>query len=128
MGRRFTIVTDHKALQCLQTMQNAKPRLTRWALVVQPFDSPARTYAHAAMRMDCQGRHGWMKILLTHHPLLQSRRRRGKCWEVLSPTAWSHTFELMTTRPDARDCLHAPARTDSAILNGPITSLHHLTI
>ena len=38
IGRHFEIVTDHRALQYLQSMKNANPRLTRWALAVQPFD------------------------------------------------------------------------------------------
>ena len=38
IGRHFEIVTDHRALQYLQSMKNANPRLTCWALAVQPFD------------------------------------------------------------------------------------------
>ena len=37
VSRRFSIVTDHRALQFLSTMKNSNPRLTRWALAVQPF-------------------------------------------------------------------------------------------
>ena len=37
VGRHFKIVTDHRALQYLQTMKNANPCLTRWALAIQPF-------------------------------------------------------------------------------------------
>ena len=37
IGRKFVVVTDHKALRYLSTMSNANPRLTCWALAVQPF-------------------------------------------------------------------------------------------
>ena len=37
IGQEFTIVTDHRALKYLQEMKNANPRLTRWALAIQPF-------------------------------------------------------------------------------------------
>jgi len=52
VGRKFTIITDHKALKYLQTMQNANPRLTRWALATQPFDftvthRPGRLHSNA---------------------------------------------------------------------------------
>ena len=61
VGRRFTIVTDHKALQYLQTMQNANPRLTRWALAIQPFDfqvthRPGRLHSNA----DGLSRQAWL--------------------------------------------------------------------
>ena len=38
VGRPFEIVTDHRALQYLSTMRNSNPRLTRWALALQPFE------------------------------------------------------------------------------------------
>ena len=38
VGRPFQIVTDHQALKYLNTMKNSNPRLTRWALAIQPFD------------------------------------------------------------------------------------------
>ena len=38
IGRKFPVVTDHRALSYLQSMQNANGRLTCWALVLQPFD------------------------------------------------------------------------------------------
>lgn len=38
VGKKFRVITDHRALKYLQTMQNANPRLTRWALAIQPFD------------------------------------------------------------------------------------------
>jgi transposase InsO family protein len=38
VGRPFEIVTDHRALQYLNTMKNSNPRLTRWALAIQPFE------------------------------------------------------------------------------------------
>ena len=37
LGAHFTLVTDHRALTSLQTMRNDNPRLTRWALALQPF-------------------------------------------------------------------------------------------
>ena len=52
VGRHFKIVTDHRALQYLQTMKNANPRLTRWALAIQPFyytivHRPGRLHSNA---------------------------------------------------------------------------------
>ena len=38
VGRQFQVITDHKALKYLHTMKNANPRLTRWALAIQPFE------------------------------------------------------------------------------------------
>ena len=38
VGQRFTIVTDHRALQYLHTMHNSNARLTRWTLAMQPFE------------------------------------------------------------------------------------------
>ena len=35
-GQSFVIQTDHQPLAWLQRMRNANPRLTRWALAVQP--------------------------------------------------------------------------------------------
>ena len=63
VGRKFTIVTDHRALQYLQTMQNANPRLTRWALALQPFDfqvthRPGRMHTNA----DGLSRQAWPDI------------------------------------------------------------------
>ena len=37
LGTEFTIVTDHGALQHLKTIKHGGPRLTRWALALQPF-------------------------------------------------------------------------------------------
>ena len=61
------IVTDHKALQYLQTMQNANPRLTRWALAIQPFDfqvihRPGRMHSNA----DGLSRQAWPDDDMAH--------------------------------------------------------------
>ena len=37
LGADFVVVTDHSALTFLTTMKNGGPRLTRWALALQPF-------------------------------------------------------------------------------------------
>ena len=37
LGADFTIVTDHGALKHLSTIKHGGPRLTRWALALQPF-------------------------------------------------------------------------------------------
>ena len=37
IGKEFVIVTDHQALQYLDSMRNSNPRLIRWALALQPF-------------------------------------------------------------------------------------------
>ena len=38
IGSVFTIVTDHAALKSLQTTTKSGPRVTRWALALQPFN------------------------------------------------------------------------------------------
>ena len=38
MGRKFTLITDHKPLQYLMTMKKDKDKLTRWALQLQQYD------------------------------------------------------------------------------------------
>ena len=38
LGCHFTLITDHKALQHLQTMDNSNQRLIRWSLVLQQYD------------------------------------------------------------------------------------------
>ena len=37
VGRHFSVVTYHRALRYLEKMKNSNPRLTRWALAVQPY-------------------------------------------------------------------------------------------
>jgi len=37
LGVRFALITDHKALQHLQTMDNSNQRLIRWPLAVQQY-------------------------------------------------------------------------------------------
>ena len=68
-GRNFTIVTDHKALQYLQTMRNANARLTRWALALQPFTftvthRPGRAHGNA----DGLSRQAWVNEQATDIP------------------------------------------------------------
>ena len=38
LGRRFTIQTDHRALEWLQNSREKNGRLTRWSLALQPYD------------------------------------------------------------------------------------------
>ncbi len=38
LGRRFTIVTDHRALEWLDRLQESNARLTRWSLALQAYD------------------------------------------------------------------------------------------
>ena len=42
LGGHFTVVTDHRALTFLETMKGGGPRLTRWALALQPFSFDVR--------------------------------------------------------------------------------------
>lgn len=41
-GRRFILETDHKALSFLHQMVHKNNRLTRWALVLQPYSFGVR--------------------------------------------------------------------------------------
>ena len=38
LGNKFTVETDHAALKFLTSMCNGGPRLTRWALSLQPYN------------------------------------------------------------------------------------------
>ena len=38
LGRTTTVITDHWALQWLQTLRNASPRLQRWRMALQEYD------------------------------------------------------------------------------------------
>ena len=38
LGRKFTIVTDHRSLEWLDRLKENNTRLTRWSLALQPFD------------------------------------------------------------------------------------------
>ncbi len=38
LGRRFTIVTDHRALEWLDRLRESNARLTRWSLALQAYD------------------------------------------------------------------------------------------
>lgn len=38
IGRHFTVQTDHRALQWLEKMKDSYPRLTRWTILLQPYD------------------------------------------------------------------------------------------
>lgn len=39
MGRKFTIVTDHKALEFFDSQKNITPRQTRWSEFLQPYNA-----------------------------------------------------------------------------------------
>ena len=38
LGRKFTIVTDHRSLEWLDRLKENNARLTRWSLALQPLD------------------------------------------------------------------------------------------
>jgi len=38
LGRPFTILTDHRALEWLDRLQENNSRLTRWSLSIPPYD------------------------------------------------------------------------------------------
>ena len=42
IGKRFTIETDHRALQFLQSARHLNGRLTRWALTLQTYSFDVR--------------------------------------------------------------------------------------
>ena len=54
-GQEFTIVTDHKALQWLQTHHESMPKLSCWMLRLEEYDyqilhRPGVQHANAMMR------------------------------------------------------------------------------
>ena len=72
-GRPFTIVTDHRALTYLQSMKNANPRLTHWALSLQPFEfsimhHPGRLHLNADIAPE-------RRKVQTRNPALQLKRK-----------------------------------------------------
>ena len=42
LGRKFTIQTDHRALEWLDRLKDNNARLTRWSLALQPYDFQVR--------------------------------------------------------------------------------------
>lgn len=42
LGRKFTIVTDHKALEFFDSQKNLTPRQTRWSEFLQPFNATVK--------------------------------------------------------------------------------------
>ena len=85
IGRHFEIVTDHRALQYLQSMKNANPRLTRWALAVQPFDfsishRPGKSHGNAdglSRQAWPEPTQSWRHLPTTQLPALRLKRRGG---------------------------------------------------
>lgn len=42
LGRKFTIQTDHRALEWLDRLKDNNARLTRWSLALQPYQFTVR--------------------------------------------------------------------------------------
>jgi phospholipid-translocating ATPase len=62
IGSAFTIVTDHAALKSLQTTTKSGPRVTRWALVLQPFNfSISHRAGKKHLNADGLSRQAWDK-------------------------------------------------------------------
>ena len=47
LGRKFTIQTDHRALEWLNRLKDNNARLTRWSLALQPYNFTIRYRAGA---------------------------------------------------------------------------------
>ena len=48
LGRKFTIQTDHRALEWLDRLKDNNARLTRWSLALQPYQFVVRYRAGSA--------------------------------------------------------------------------------
>ena len=60
IGRNFTVETDHRALQWLDKMKDGNPRLTRWTILLQPYDFSVRYRPGTANRnADGLSRQAW---------------------------------------------------------------------
>ena len=60
LGRPFDIVTDHGALKYLSTIKHGGPRLSRWALALQPFSYTIKHRAgESHSNADGLSRQGW---------------------------------------------------------------------
>ena len=64
IGRRFSLQTDHKALQKLKTMDNDNQRLMRWQCHSSPTNSMSSTDQErsSGMWMDYPGRISWKHL------------------------------------------------------------------
>ena len=87
VGQRFTIVTDHRALQYLHTMHNSNARLTRWTLAMQPFEYDVK-YRPGAQNGNADGlsRQAWPEqedsVDTTNSTRCFAAEEGGeKCWD-----------------------------------------------
>ena len=74
LGWKFTIQTDHRALEWLDRLKDNNACLTRWSLALQPYQFVVRYQAGSANKMQMDSpEHSPMT------PRLRRQRRRGEC-------------------------------------------------
>ena len=78
----FVIVTDHQALQYLDSMRNSNPRLMRWALALQPFMFTVK-HRPGVQNGNADGlsRQAWTQDNQPDHHCFAAEEGGGKCWE-----------------------------------------------
>ncbi len=66
LGKRFRLLTDHRALVHLEKMKNTNPWLMRWSLALQQFDVEV-FYKKGAANTDADGlsRQAWPSVDVT---------------------------------------------------------------
>ena len=68
VGRRFTVETDHRAVQFLQSARHVNGRLSRWALMLQPYDFKIRYRpGHSNANADGLSRQAWEVVQASGH-------------------------------------------------------------
>jgi phospholipid-translocating ATPase len=75
LGRKFTIQTDHRALEWLHRLKDNNARLVRWSLALQPYNFQVR------YRTGCANGNA-DALSLEHSPpkrRLRRKRRRKEC-------------------------------------------------
>ena len=102
LGRRFTIQTDHRALEWLDRLKDNNSRLTRWSLALQPYRYTV-LYRAGTANGNADGLSLSLSLSLSLEPSqmtprLRRRRRRGKCEGLPHPRiSLSRNFIVLGT-------------------------------